>query len=159
MDFLSRIRQGTLTQLESTTHVALMTTTIHLREISDIINDELLGVARAAVERPAIRIEPAMLSEFYGRVQQAVQLAVTAVSRTDGEASAKVLALSGEVRQLGEALLSKLAEAFNAADPHASATLRLQTTFVNALRQTFTLTKRIARNACAPTDQIAESGP
>jgi phosphate:Na+ symporter len=83
VDFLGRIRQGTLTQVESGTHVALMTTTIHLREISDIINDDLLGVARAAVERPSIRIEPAMLSGFYSRVQQAVHLAVSAVRSGD----------------------------------------------------------------------------
>jgi hypothetical protein len=64
--------------------------------------------------------------------------------------------MSGRIRQLGEALLSKLAEAFNAADSEASATLRLQTTFVNALRQIFTLTKRIARNASAPENQISK---
>jgi phosphate:Na+ symporter len=154
VDFLGNLRQGPLTEIESGTHIALMTAAIHFREISDIINEDLVGVARAAVERPAIRVEPALFSEFYGRVMQAVQLAVSAVRRADEEASAKVLAMSGEVRQLDEALLSKLAGAFNAADPEASATLRLQTTFVDALRQTFTLAKRIARNACAPDVRI-----
>jgi phosphate:Na+ symporter len=150
VDFLGRIRQGALTQAESNTHVALMTATIHLWEISDIISGDLLGAARAAVEYPCVRLEPARVSEFYGRVELAVQLAISALRRTDVEASAKVLAMSVEVRQTGETLLAKLAEGFNAADPEASVTLRLQTTFVDALRQTFTLAKRIARNACAP---------
>jgi phosphate:Na+ symporter len=157
VDFLGRIRQGTLTQVESKTDVALMTASIHLWEISDAISGDLLGVARAAFENPSIRLEPALVSEFYGRVQLAVELAVSAVRRADAEAAAKVLAMSGEVRQLGEALLSKLAKGFNSADPEASATLRLQTTFVDALRQTFTLTKRIARNACAPENPISKT--
>jgi phosphate:Na+ symporter len=156
VDFLGRLRQGTLTQVESKTHVALMTATIHLWEIADIISDDLLGPARAAVENPSIILEPALVSEFYGRVHLAVQLAVSAVRGPDVEASAKVLAMSGEVRQLGEALLSKLAGGFNAANPEASATLRVQTAFVDALRQTFTLAKRVTRNACAPENRVLE---
>jgi phosphate:Na+ symporter len=154
LDFLGRVPQGTLTEVESKTHVALMAATIHVREISDVINDDLLGVARAAVQRPSVRLEPAIVSEFYGRVQQAVAFAVKAVRRRDVEAAEKVIMMSGEVRQLGESFLTRLAEGFSAADPESSSTLRLQTTFVNALRQIFTLTKRVARNACAPRNEI-----
>jgi phosphate:Na+ symporter len=154
VDFLGRLPQGALTQIESKTHIALMTATIHLREISDVVGDDLFGIACAAVERPSVRLAPALMSEFYSRVQQAVGFAVTAVRDSDLEASEKVIAMSGEVRQLGEGLLSRLAEGFNAADPEGSATLRLQTTFVNALRQIFTLTKRTARNARAAQGEI-----
>jgi phosphate:Na+ symporter len=157
LNFLGRLRQGTLTHDESETHVALMIATVHLWEISDIVGDDLLGVARAVVERPGARLEPAVVSELYGRVQQAVDLAVTAVRHSDVEASQKVIAMSGEIRQLAEGLLSRLAEGFNAGDPEGSATLRLQTTFVNGVRQIFTLTKRLARAACAPKHQDSDA--
>jgi hypothetical protein len=131
-----------------------MAATIHVREISDVINGDLLEVGGAAIERPSVRLEPAVVSEFYSRVQQAIALALTAVRHSDVEASEKVIRMSSEVRQLGESLLTRLAEGFSASAPESSANLRLQTTFVNALRQIFTLTKRIARNACVAKNEI-----
>jgi phosphate:Na+ symporter len=156
LDFLGRIRQGTLTKPESETHVALMSATVHFREICDIIGDELLGVARAAVGRPSVKLEPAVVSELYNRVKQAVECSVVAVRRQDAEASRKVVEMSGDIRQLAEVLFSRFAEGFDAGDRESPATLRLQTTFVNGLRQIFTLTKRIARNACAPENQVLD---
>jgi phosphate:Na+ symporter len=157
VDFLGRLRQGTLTHDESKTHISLMAATTHLREISDIVSDELLDVARAAAERPSPRLEPAAVSEFYGRVQRAVEMAVTAVRHSDIQAAQKALAMSGEIRQFAEGLLATVAEGFSAGDPEGPARLRLQTTFVNGVRQIFTLAKRLARSGYAPEHEVSDA--
>jgi phosphate:Na+ symporter len=157
VDFLSHIRQGTLTKLESETHVALMSATVYFQEISNILEEDLLPVAQAVFERPSLRPESAPVSEFYRRVQQSVELAVGAVQRQDAQAAENVLAISGEVRQLAETLLSRLAESIDVGNPEGPRTLRLQITFVNAFRQIFTLSRRIAR--CALSPQTEDSGP
>jgi hypothetical protein len=46
--------------------------------------------------------------------------------------------------------MARLATGLEAGDPQSVATLRLQTTFVEGLRQIFSLAKRIARNARPP---------
>jgi len=150
LDFLSRIRQGTLTQAESETHVALMNATAHLRSVADIISDDLVAVAQAATGKPSLQLDRAVVSELYRKVQQAVEVAVRAVQQTDTRAAEAVLAMSPEVRQCADELMSRLAMSFDASNPEAPATLRLQTSFVDSLRQIFTLAKRIARIQLGP---------
>jgi phosphate:Na+ symporter len=146
LDFLGCLRQGTLTQGESETHVALMTATVHFRELAEIIGDDLLTVGQAAANQPSIRLDEALVSELYRRVQQAVELAVRAVHHNDIEAAEAVQAMSGEIRQLADGLMARLAADFDARKPESPVTLRLETTIVDALRGIFTLSKRIARS-------------
>jgi phosphate:Na+ symporter len=150
VDFLGRIRQGTLTQDESETHVALMTATAHLRSLADIIGDDLVAVARTAGGKPSLRLDRAVVSELYQKVQQAVELAVRAVRQQDAPAAEAVLAMSPDVRQCAEELMSRLATGFDANNPEGPAALRLQTHFVDSLRQIFTLAKRIVRAELGP---------
>ena len=119
LDFLGCLRQGTLTQVESGPHVALMTATVHLREVADIIGGDLVTVAQAAANRSSKRLEAAMVSELYQRVQQAVEFAVRAVHHQDAEAAEAVQAMSGPVRQLAEGLMSRLTANFDARNPES----------------------------------------
>jgi phosphate:Na+ symporter len=157
LEFLGSVRQSSLTQSESETHVALMTVTIHLREICDIIADDLVPVARAAGQSSAIKFEPVVISNFYQKVQEAVQLAVQAVQHQDAQTAEAVHRMSGDVRQLADGLLARLAGNIETGNPEVAATLRVQTTFVDAVRQIFTLAKRIARNTVAETSKAPPS--
>ena len=149
LDFLGSIQQVQLSRTESAVHAGLMTSTVHLRSISDVIAEELVPVVQAAGRSPSINIQPVLVNELYRTVQQSVELAVRAVRDQDARAAEAVQAMSSDVRRLAEELMSRLAGGLQAGNPSNSATLRIQTTFVNALRQIFTLTKRIARTVTA----------
>lgn len=152
LEFLGRIRQGNLTRQESDVHIALMTITVHFRSLADVIADDLADIARNAaseLDHPPT-LERAVLSDLYQAVQRSVGLAVQAVRRRDVAAAAAVLAMSDEIRQLADSLMSRLAAGLDDGGPQNLATLRLQTTFVEGLRHVFTLAKRIARSGDLP---------
>jgi phosphate:Na+ symporter len=150
VDFLGRIRQGTLAQSESETQVALMTATAHLRTLAEIIGEDLVAIAQTAAAIPSLRFDRRVVSGLYGKVQDAVELAVRAVRQQDTSAAEAVLAMSPDVRQCAEDLMSLLATSFDANNPQGPTTLRLQTSFVDSMRQIFTLAKRIARAELGP---------
>jgi phosphate:Na+ symporter len=150
VDFLGRIRQGTLAQSESETQVALMTATAHLRTLAEIIGEDLVAIAQTAAAKPSLRFDRRVVSGLYGKVQDAVELAVRAVRQQDTSAAEAVLAMSPDVRQCAEDLMSLLATSFDANNPQGPTTLRLQTSFVDSMRQIFTLAKRIARAELGP---------
>jgi phosphate:Na+ symporter len=150
VDFLGHLRQGSLTKDESKTHVALMTATVHLRSLAEIIGEDLATVARGAAVGPSLQLDRGVVSELYRKVQQGLELAVRAVQQQDAPAAEMVLAMSPDVRSCADELMSRLATRFDASNPEGPATLRLQTNFVDSLRQIFTLTKRIARTELGP---------
>ena len=154
LGFLGSIRQGTLTESESLTYVALMTATIHLRALCDIIGEDLLMVAQAMVRSPSVKPEPEVVVELRHTVQQALDLAVRAVHQNDMQAANAVLAMSSQVRELAEGIMSRLATGFNGDLPESATALRLQTTFLDSLRQIFTLAERIARNVRVPKGSV-----
>ena len=147
LEFLGHIRQGTLTEAESQAHLALMTATVHLRALADIIADDLVGNVQTSLSRPDLtgKLEFAAFSELAQAVQRALGLAVKAVGQQDAAAANEAESMSGQVRGLAEALMYRLAAGLDAGDARSIAALRLQINFVDGLRQVFTLVKRIAR--------------
>lgn len=151
LDFLGLTRRETSTREQMETQVALTTIALHFREIADVIAEDLpsLGWTAASGGHP-----PGSAWSGFGDLCQAVQESVGAATKAvrgqDAAAVAAVAAMSGPVRQLADDLMSRLAAGLGVDGPGDLAALRLQTTRVNALRQIFTLTKRIARAAGPP---------
>ena len=152
LEFLVQMRQGASTQEQSETQVSLMTIAVHFREIAELIADDLANVVRTAASRPGqpSTTEWNSLSDLCQAVRQAVGLATKAVRQRDVAAATSVTAMSAQVRQMGDDVMSRLATGLEVGGPDNLAALRFQTTCVNALRQIFTLTKRIARAASPP---------
>jgi phosphate:Na+ symporter len=152
IEFLARIRQGNLPHPESETHIALMSAAIYFRNIADIIADDLVSVARAAMEGQlqAGTLKRTVLSECYQSVQRVLDLAVEAVRRPNAAALNEIETLSRQVRKLAEELMSQVAAGLQATDPKSLNTVRQQTKFVDGLRQISSLAKRIVRAEVSP---------
>jgi phosphate:Na+ symporter len=149
LQFLGRIRQGDLTSMESETHIALMSAAVSFRSLAEIIADDLVNVGRA-ISSGAVQgstLKRTVLSEFYQSVQHAVDLAVEAVRRPHAAIRDEMEIISGQVNTFGESLMSQVAAGLDARDAKSLDTVRLQTTFVNGLRQIFSLARRIDRSA------------
>jgi Na+/phosphate symporter len=147
LGFLARIREGALTRADSDAHVRLTTAALHLREMADIVADDLVGVARDLEKRSEhVRtLEGAVVSAFYRTVQHAVELACQAVRAQDAAAASRVIEISQSVQKTAEDLITQLAGGLRSGSPETLAALRLQTSFMNGLRQIVTLTVRVAR--------------
>ena len=79
IEFLGALRQGDLTGRESEAHVALLTTVVNFRTISDIFREDLADVARAAAASPAVVLDRALFGDLYEGVRGLVEAAMTAI--------------------------------------------------------------------------------
>lgn len=152
LQFLGRIRQGDLTSMESEMHIALMSAAVYFRSLAEIIADDLVNVARAIVsgQIQADTLKRTVLSEYYHSVQRALGLAVAAVRQPNAAIKDEMEIISGKINKLAEDLMSQLATGLEVADPKSLTTVRLQTRFVDGLRQILTLAERIARAELGP---------
>jgi phosphate:Na+ symporter len=152
LEFLARIRQGDLTNEQSQTHIALMSAALHFRNIANIISNDLVDVVKASAvgQLPASTLKRTVLSECYKSVQQCVGLAIECVRGASVEIEAKTRIISNRVKKLADDLMSQTAAGLDASDPNSLRSVRLQTIFVDGLRQISSLEKRIAHNAFSP---------
>ena len=150
--FLGRIQHGDLTEAQSKTVVALMSAAIGFRNIADVIADDLVSVARAAKsgQLQAGTLKRTVLSECYQWTQRGLEFAVDAVRQPNEQARTEIKNISDQVKTLAEKLMSQVAAGLDASDPNSLSTVRLQTTFVDGLRQISTLAKRIAQSVLNP---------
>lgn len=124
--------------------------------MADIVADDLARVPQAAAngEIQIGTLKRTVLSECYQSVQRAVELAVEAVRRPNARIEDEMEIISGQINKLAESLMSQVAAGLEVGEPKSLTTVRLQTTFVDGLRQIFSLAKRVAKAELDP--QIIE---
>ncbi len=152
LKYLGKIRKGLLTEQESLEFQGLMMATDNLENLADVIETDLVSLARKAVE---LKSSPGdktrkMLAEFYTSVVNAVELAVRAIRDNDQQAAESVLMMKNSVREQSEQLLGRKAERLTADDPDYLELVRLEMSFVDQMRRIYTLAKRIAKVALPP---------
>jgi len=150
--YLGKVRTGLLTEQESREFQGLMTATDNLENLADIIETDIVSLARKAAE---INSAPGdatrtMLAEFYTDIVKSVELAVQAVRDNDQRAAESVLLLKDSLREQSERLLARKAQRLATDDPDYLALIRLEMSFVDQMRRIYTLAKRIAKVALPP---------
>jgi phosphate:Na+ symporter len=149
LEYLADIHADSLTSQQSQQHIALMTVAVHYGEITEMIEETLVGTLQSILAQPGLVSAASLpvLAELYRKIVQASELAVNAVRYQDGAVAKSVSQMSGEVREAANSIMSRLAAEMGPADSQRLVALRLQTSLVDGLRHVFTLNKRIARNA------------
>ena len=147
--YLGRIREGMLTEHESAQFQGLMTATDNIENLADIVETDILALARKATNISVRSGEETrqMFIELYTTIADSVELSVTAVRDNDQHAAESVLMLKDKVREQTDRLLARKAERLTAQDPDYIEMVRLQMAFVDQLRRIYTLSKRIAKVA------------
>jgi hypothetical protein len=122
-----------------------MSAALHFRNITNIIVNDLVDVAKAAAagQLPASTLKRTVLSECYKSVQQSAVLAIECVRGVNAGIEEKTRIIISQVKKLADDLTSQTAAGLDASDPNSLRTVRLQTMFVDGLRQISTLAKRI----------------
>jgi phosphate:Na+ symporter len=146
--YLGQLRQAPLTEAESLEHQALMTATVNIESIADVIETDLIGLAKTyfegGLERGSKETRE-MVEGLWVRVRQAVELAVVAVGQSDQRAAQDVLLLKDDIRDLADRLFERHARRLRADDPKYLERVRLLMSFIEQLRHIYTLAKRLAK--------------
>ena len=152
LNYLGRLRTGTLTEQESHEFQGLMTATDNMESLADIIETDIVSLAHKAAD---IKSAPGdetrrMLRELHASVIKSVELAVQAIRDKDQRAAESVLLMKDTLREQSEKLLQRKATRLTADDPDYLNLVRLEMSFVDQMRRIYTLSKRIAKVVLPP---------
>jgi phosphate:Na+ symporter len=149
ISYLAKLRSGTLTDQESTEFQILMSATDNFESLADVIETDLVDLARKAVALGSTRSGTetrAMLRQLYATIVEAVEHTVQAVSANDQRAAESVMLLKDNVRIQSENLLARKAERLTVDVDDYLELVRLEMSFVDQMRRIYTLTKRVCRD-------------
>lgn len=147
LNYLSKIREGTLTEEESRTHQALMTSMLNLEGLADIMETDMIGTAKAFIDgahQQSSEETRGMVQGLWDGVRRALELAMRAVGHDDQRAAQDVLLMKDEIRDMTDRLFERHARRLHSDDPKYLAKVRLLMTFIEQLRHMYTLAKHIA---------------
>jgi len=148
MAYLGQIRQRMLTEDEGATQQALMAAMMNIASVTDVIETDMVGVAKAYLEgeyEASTQETQDMVKGLFETVRRSVELVVKAVGQSDQRAAQEVLLLKDEIRDFADRLFERHAERLHSDDPKYLQRVRLMMTFIEQLRHMYTLTKRIAK--------------
>ena len=147
LGYLGRIRRETMTNEQSVEFQSLMTATVNLEGLADIIESQLVTLGKQAIDDnletdETTRILYVGLSDV---VKQAIEQVIAAIRGEDAQAAASVLALKDEVRRLADEALARQAERIGVAETGNLELIRLEFEVLDNLRRLYTLAKRVAK--------------
>lgn len=148
LEYLREIRQHSLTDKQSDRFQALMSATVNLENLADIINDELVQVGIDFID---LGIEPSestrlLVNNLADKVAKAFDLVIQAVREDDENAAEEVIILKQEIRRIADEFLMRQSERIGIVDSRHLDLVRLEMEILDKLRGIYTLTKRIAKD-------------
>ena len=148
LEFMSEIQQEELTDENSHDARVLMSATINLESLADVIESELTRICRVTIEQDLHTGEKStdLLIELVKTVNDAFNDLITAIKNEDEKLAAEVLAVKDLVRHQVDEILKHQSRRMGITDSKHLLTVRLELEFVNHLRRMYTLAKRIARD-------------
>jgi len=148
LEYLREIRQQPLTDKQSDRFQVLMSATVNLENLANIINDELVEVGKGFIDLGAEPSEATrlLIQNLADKVGHSIDQVIKAVREDDETAAEEVITLKQEVSQLAEEFLMRQSERFGIKDEGRLNLVRLEMELLDKLRSIYTLAKRIARD-------------
>jgi phosphate:Na+ symporter len=147
LEYLSEVRQHSLTDRQSSEFQSLMSATINLESLADIIETDLASIGRNYL---ASDMQPSdttrlLLRDLGEKVVLAVGTLIRAIRENDENAAAEVIALKDEIRHIADAALQRQTERIAVREPQQLALIQLEMEIMEHLRRIYTLAKRVAK--------------
>jgi len=148
LHYLSELRQHSLTDRQSSEFQALMSATINLESLADVIETDLvtLGKDYLGSDMRLSEVTRELMLELAAKVMLAVTEVIRAISQNDETAAAGVIALKDEIRRLSDATLQRQSERIGVKEPRHLALIQLEMELLEHLRRIYTLAKRVAKD-------------
>lgn len=147
LEYMSHIQQETLTDESSHTLQALMSATINIESLADVIETELSVICKKYIDYDLHESEAtsALIVDFGKTVSEAFDKLLQAIKNNDEAAAAEVLSVKEQIRHAVDAILKNQAGRIGIQTSKHLLLIRLELELVDQLRRIYTLTKRIAR--------------
>jgi phosphate:Na+ symporter len=147
LEYLSEIRQQPLTDRQSMEFQALMSATINLESLADVIETELVDIAEKFIDQEGEPSEATqlLLRDLADKVSQAIEDVIRSVRENDEKAAENVIAVKDEIRRIAEEFLVHQSQRMGVKEDRHLALVRLELELLDKLRQMYTLAKRIAK--------------
>ena len=148
LEYLSEVRQHPLTDRQSTEFQSLMSATVNLESLADIIETDLSGLGREYLDNDMQPSETTrlLLRELGQKVVLAVREVIRAIRENDETAAAEVIALKDEIRRYADTALQRQSERIGVREPMHLKLVQLEMEILEHLRRIYTLAKRIAKD-------------
>ena len=152
LNYLGKLRRGTLTEQQGLEFQGLMTATDNLENLADVIETNIVALARKVDEVQSAPGDETrrLLRDLHASVVKSVELAVQAIRDNDQQAAESVLLMKDTLRQQSQQLLQRKATRLMADDPDYLNLVRIEMSFVDQMRRIYTLAKRIAKVVLPP---------
>lgn len=145
--YLSKIRQLPLTEEESKTHQNLMTATVNLENLADLVETEISGLVKRFIEkeRQVSETTRKIFTDLYEEVKKSVELAVLSIQNNDQNAAIEVFNKKDTIEDFIEILMVRKAESLGRDKATELETARLEISLIDKMSRTYMLARRIAR--------------
>jgi len=148
LEYLRDIRQHSLTDKQSDRFQTLMSATVNLENLANIINDELVAVSK---DYSDLNMEPSeatliLVQNLADKIAYAIDQVIQAVRDDDETAAEEVITLKEEIQQIAQQFLMRQSERIGIVDAGHLDMVRMEMEFLDKLRSIYTLAKRIAKD-------------
>jgi phosphate:Na+ symporter len=144
--FLGKIRQQPLTEEESKIHQDLMTATINIESIADIVETELSSLIKHFIDKEREMGENTrqLFVTLHHEVLQSIESAVKSIRDNDQQAATEVFNKKKKISQLSEDLLARKSKTIGHGGAIELETARIEISLVDKFLRAYSLAKRIA---------------
>jgi len=155
LEYLSEIQQESLTEESSHTLQALMSASINIESLADVIETELSEICKKFIDYDLQESGESLtlFVNFAQTVGGAFDKLVVAIKDDDENAAAEVMMLKEQVRHAVDDILKNQASRIGVQTSKELLLVRLELELVDQLRRIYTLTKRVAKEFIP--DQLA----
>jgi phosphate:Na+ symporter len=147
LEYLSGIHQTVLTEQQSREFRALMSATVNLESLADVIETELVSIGREFLDQDiqASETTRSLLHNLADGINAALAGAIRAIRENDETAAAEVIALKDDIRHMADEALAHQSKRIAVKGAGHLELVRLEMELLDNLRRIYTLAKRIAK--------------
>ena len=147
LEYMSEIQQEALSDESSHTLQSLMSATINIESLADVLESELADICKKFIDNDLRESEETLtlFDELANTVGEAFDKLLDAIKNNDESLAAEVIALKEQVVHSVDAILKNQASRIGVQTSKHLLLVRLELELVDHLRRIYTLTKRIAR--------------
>ena len=148
LEYLGDVRGEELTDRQSDEFQALMTATVNLESLADVIETDLVRLGQQALEIGLQSDETTriLFVELADMVAQAVARVIDAIRESDPLAAEDVITVKDEVRRLADEALARQSDRIGVTETGNIQQIRLEFEVLDNLRRIYTIAKRIAKD-------------
>ena len=147
LQYLHLLRKENLTDKESDDLQAVMTATINLQELSDVISSELSEIALYYIkndQRPS-EVTRELLRNFYQEVCHSVHDAVKAISEEDQQLAEKVINRKADIKSYQAQILTRKSKHLGSEEANYLEKVRMEMSLMEKLNRIYSHARNVAK--------------